>query len=161
MKQTARLNKAQHNMAPGVITRDGMLGEDTRNLIEIILDDEGKVKRTGSTHHAIADRMQEILDAGKKGLGLQTSMGDHFQIRVDDVRGKLPCPFEDGVVQKTFVEVTNTTLGKTITFTSLHIHMIREHGFYEGKGATFRLKPRELVEILEVNAPGSDQTVPL
>lgn len=150
MKQTPELDRYQHNMRPGCITLKGMLGSDHRNLQDILIDDDAEVKRLGTTHEAIAARMQELRDAGARGLGEPITVPDHYLVRVDSVRGKLPCPFEDAVVQKIFVQVENKSLGKTITYTDLHIHMIKEHGFYEGHGSGFRLPPADLVEILDV-----------
>ena len=150
MKQTPDLDRAQHNMRPGCITLKGMLGNDSRKLIDILIDDEAEVTRLGTTHEAIAMRMQELRDAGVQGLGESITVADHYEVRVDSVRGKLPCPFEDAVVQKTFIQVTNKATEKTITYTDLHIHMIKEHGFYEGHGSGFRLPPADLVQILDV-----------
>lgn len=150
MKQTVAMDKVQHNMRPGCITLKGLLGEDRRNLVDILTDDDGEVKRLGTSHEAIATRMQELRDAGVQGLGESLTVEGRYEVRVDSVRGKLPCPFEDGVVQKTFVQVRNIELDRTITYTDLHIHMIREHGFYEGKGSAFRLPPHDLVAILDV-----------
>lgn len=150
MKQTPEMDRYQHNMRPGCITLKGMMGNDRRNLQDVLIEDDAEVKRLGTTHLAIATRMQELRDAGTRGLGEQITVPEHYQVRVDSVRGKLPCPFEDGIAQKTFIQVENTALGKTITYTDLHIHMIKEHGFYEGHGSGFRLPPVDLVEILEV-----------
>jgi hypothetical protein len=150
MKQTADLDRFQRNMRPGSITLEGMLGRDRRHLIDILDDDAAAVRRLRTTHQAIAARMQELRDAGAKGLGLTIRVLDRFDVRIDNVRGKLPCPFEDGVLQKTFIEVENRATGKSVRFTDLHIHMIREHGFYEGHGATFRIDPATLVEVLEI-----------
>jgi hypothetical protein len=46
--------------------------------------------------------------------------------------------------------VRNTKLGREVTFTDMHIHMIGSHGFYEGKGSPFRLEPKQLAEVLEI-----------
>jgi hypothetical protein len=150
MKQTVEMDKVQHNMRPGCITLKGLLGQDSRKLVDILIDDDAKVKALGTSHEAIATRMQELRDAGLRGLGESIKVQDRYEVRVDSVRGKLPCPFEDGVVQKTFIQVRNIDLDRTITYTDLHIHMIREHGFYEGKGSSFRLPPHDLVTILDV-----------
>jgi len=150
MKQTVEMDKVQHNMRPGIITLRGLLGEDHRNLVDILIEDDGEVKRLGTSHEAIATRMQELRDAGVHGLGESITVEGRYEVRVDSVRGVLPCPFEDAVVQKTFIQVHNQELDRAITYTDLHIHMIREHGFYEGKGSAFRLAPHDLVAILDV-----------
>ena len=156
MKQTPELDRYQHNMRPGGITLKGFLGTDRRSLVEILMDDDAEVNRLGTTHEAIADRMDALRDAGKAGLGEPITVEQKYEVRVDDVRGKLPCPFEDTVVQKTFIQVRNNELNEVITYTDLHIHMIREHGFYEGHASGFRLPPADLVRILEVPIPAEE-----
>ena len=152
MKQTVQMRKAQDQMSPGVITRDGFLGSDTRNLVDILVADDAEVRRLGVSHQAVAHRMIELRDAGARGLGEYIDAeGGHFEVRVDSVRGKLPCPFGDpGVFPKTNISVRNKKLDREIIYTDLHIHLIYAHGFYEGKGSPFRLEPKDAVQILEV-----------
>jgi len=146
------MKKIQQMMMPGVITRDGFLGKDSRNLIDILVEDDEEVKRMNLTHQKIASRMIEMREAGMKGLGDFISVPPHFKVQVDSVRGKLPCPFGDpGIFPKTNTTVRNLKLEREITYTDLHIHMICSHGFYEGKGFAFRLEPKDLVKILEIS----------
>lgn len=155
MKQTVQMQAIQAKMKPGVIVRDGFLGADGRTLVDILTGDEAAVLRLGLTHGDIAGRMIGLRDAGTAGLGEFLDVPPHFEVRVDSVRGKLPCPFGDpGIFPKTNTTVRNTRLGREITYTDLHIHMIGSHGFYEGRGSQFRLEPRDLAEVLEVQASG-------
>lgn len=151
MKQTPEMEKIQAQMQPGVLTRDGFLGSDRRKLADILDADDAEVNRLGLTHEGIAARMRELRDAGKKGIGLPIRVGGDFEVRVDSVRGKLPCPFgHAGLFQKMNTTVRNLAGGGEVTYTDLNIHMIGEHGFYEGRGSGFRLEPAELKEILAV-----------
>lgn len=153
MKQSIQLTKIQEQMRPGIITLDGFLGDDTRNLIDILIEDDGLVRRTGHTHEVIAERMQYFRDAGLDGLGEFMTIDDHFLVRVDSVRGTLPSPFGGpGMYKKVNTTVRNTRLDEEITFTDLHIHFVKDHGFYEGKGSPFRISPETLIRILEVPA---------
>ena len=150
MKQTVQMQKAQERMAPGVITRDGFLGEDRRDLGDILLTDDASVKALGLEHEALARRMVELRDAGMAGLGEFVDVAPHFEVRVDSVRGRLPCPFGDpGIFPKTNITVRNRRTGREITYTDLHIHLVRVHGFYEGRGSPYRLEPKNLAEVLE------------
>jgi hypothetical protein len=151
MKQTVQMDRIQEKMAPGVITLEGFLGTDRRKLIDILIEDDEAVKRLNLTHQGIASRMIELRDAGMRGLGEFIDVAPHFEVRVDSVRGKLPCPFGDpGIFPKTNVTVRNLQLDREAVYTDLHIHMIGSHGFYEGKGSNFRLEPKALAEILEI-----------
>jgi len=151
VKQTVRLREIQERMAPGVIARDGFLGGDGRSLAQILADDAAEVARLGLTNELIAERMAELRDAGYPGLGERVEVPPHFGARVDSERGRLPCPFGDiGGHRKTLITVLNEELGRSLSYTDLGIHLIREHGFFEGRGSPFRLEPAELKAILEI-----------
>jgi hypothetical protein len=145
------MKQIQEKMKPGLITRDGFLGTDRRNLIDILIEDDETVKRMNLTHQLVAGRMLELRDAGMRGLGNFITVEPHYEVRVDSVRGKLPCPFGDpGIFPKTNIIVKNIEKNREIVYTDLHIHLIYAHGFYEGKGSVFRLEPQDLVEILDI-----------
>ncbi|TFG59331.1 MAG: hypothetical protein E4H36_14005 [Spirochaetales bacterium] len=153
MKQSPYLNKVQESMKPGVITLHGFLGSDSRNLIDILIEDDAAVKRKNLTHDLIAARMIEFRDSGAAGLGEFRRVPPHFEVKVDSVRGKLPCPFgEPGIHQKTNITVRNTVLDREITYTDMHIHLVQMHGFYEGTGSPYRLNPGILMEVLEIES---------
>jgi len=155
MKQTVELQKAQGQMAPGVITRDGFLGTDSRPLVDILVADDAEVKRLGLTHELIARRMSELRDAGARGLGEYIEVEGGFEVRVESVRGKLPCPFGDvGLFPKTSISVRSSGHERELVYSDLLIHLIHAHGFYEGKGNPFRLEPREIAEVLDVKGGG-------
>lgn len=151
MKQTVQMQQAQERMAPGAITRDGFLGTDRRPLGDILLADDSTVTALGLEHQEIARRMVGLRDAGTAGLGELVDVAPHFEVRVDSVRGNLPCPFGDpGIFPKTSITVRNRRTGREVSYTDLNIHLIWAHGFYEGRGCPFRLEPEDLVEVLEI-----------
>jgi hypothetical protein len=151
MKQTPGYDAIQRQMAPGVITLDGFLGTDTRKLIDILNADDAIVRRAEVTHEEIAQRMQYFRDAGLDGLGEFMTIDEEYDVRVDSVRGKLPSPFGGpGMYEKVNTTVVNKRLGREVVYTDLHIHFVRDHGFYEGKGSPYRLEPEELITVLGV-----------
>jgi hypothetical protein len=84
-------------------------------------------------------------------LGEFISIAPHFEVRVDSVRGRMPCPFgERGLYPKTNVTVRNLKTGREVAYTDLNIHLIAAHGLYEGRGTPFRVEPAELAAVLEV-----------
>ncbi len=151
MKQSPQLQKIQEQMKPGVITLHGFLGKDDRNLVDILIEDEAAVSRLGLTHLQIGRRMAELREKGERGLGEYIDVAPHFQVRVETVRGKLPSPFGGpGLHQKTNTAVRNLQLGEEVVYSDMQIHLVRDHGFYEGKGSPFRLEPARTAEILEI-----------
>ncbi|HJO92568.1 MAG TPA: hypothetical protein QF753_04140 [Victivallales bacterium] len=155
MKQSPRMKAIQENMQPGVITINGFLGDDKRDLVQILDRDNSIVRELRLTHQMIADCMQEFRDKGEKGLGEFIKVDPYFDVQVISVRGGIRCPFEDrGLVQKDCITVKNLKTEKEINYTDLSIHFIKAHGFYQGMGSLYRLDPEKLVEILEVKHRG-------
>lgn len=149
MKQSPELALIQANMVPGALSAHGFIGDDSRNLADIILSDVQSLERIGMTQESLADRMQEMTELGLGGLGRPVSMEARFEIEVEDYKGAIPCPFKDNVkAKKRQTRVRRLDTGATIRWTDLNIHMIREHGFFEGYGSPYRLDPAELVSFL-------------
>jgi hypothetical protein len=150
MKQTADMQVIQEKMQPGKLTAEGFLGSDTRNLNAILLADQEAVNRMGTTHAEIADKMQSITDIGACMTEALIPMDQTFAVQVDEYMGAIPCPFSDHFnAAKRNTLLKNLTTGAAVHWTDLSMHMIREHGFYEGIGAYFRLDPEYLVPFLK------------
>lgn len=152
MKQDDFYNKVQKRMQKGILVKDGFLGSDKRNLIDIIDEDNQVVKRLNLTNEIIANKMLEFKEIGLKGLGDFIVHNDYFEIKVEIYRGKLPCPFgEKGIYQKSEIIVKNNKINESIVYTDLSIHLIKEHGFYQGIGSPYRLDPEKIVRVLEIS----------
>ncbi|MDD5677925.1 MAG: hypothetical protein PHW60_08035 [Kiritimatiellae bacterium] len=151
MKKTDVPNAIEQTLRQASATREGFLGPDSRSLAAILRADDKAVRQRGLTHARIAKQLLALRQAGWKGLGELVSVPPHFEVRVDAARGKLPCPFGDpGSFAKVNTTVCNLERGTEITFTDLNIHLIAIHGFYEGRGAPFRLDPEQLMDTLEM-----------
>ena len=50
MKQTPEYDHIQQQMQPWVITLEGFLGPDKRHLIDILVEDDGTVRRLERSH---------------------------------------------------------------------------------------------------------------
>ena len=149
MKTAKPLDAITLALQPGTVAREGFLGSDSRSLADILAADQAAVERLHLSHPQIARRMKELRDAGQKGLGDWIVIPPQWEARVDAVRGHLPCPFGDpGLYSKTLIAVRNTRLGMEIVYSDLLIHLIEEHGFYEGRGSPFRLDPERIAAAL-------------
>ncbi len=150
MKQTPLEKKVLDNFKPGKISKDGFLGYDTRHIHDIIKEDLLTLSRMGVEVEIIADRLQHFIEEGKKGLETKVDLGD-FTVQIAWDRGLLPCPFgEPRLHHKIIATLYNKKLDKEIKYSQLNVHMIREHGFFEGKASRFRLEPEDLFEVLEI-----------
>ena len=150
MKQAPDLQQAQQRMAPGALTMDGFLGTDPRSLIEILQADDGAVRRLGLTHAEIGAAMAVLTDRAIAAFGGMVDHGDHA-VCACEAMGQMPCPFgHAGLYYKTVVEAENSATGEAMMWSVLQVHMVAEHGFYEGRGAHFRLEPEALARFLGV-----------
>ena len=149
MKQSPQQKLIEENMMPGSLSAPGFLGDDSRSLADIIRDDAKTLKNVGVTQQELADKMQELTDFGVQGLGRPMLFGSLFEIEVEEYMGRLPCPFRDTAkVDKRQTTVRRLDNGSDMCWTDLNIHMIREHGFFQGHGSAYRHEPEELAKFL-------------
>ncbi len=151
MKQSPELEQIQNNMMPGALSGHGFIGKDSRKLVDIIHSDRKALQQLGITQEALADKMQALTDVGMQGLGRPETLDTHFEIEVEEYKGEIPCPFKDSAkANKRQTRVRRLDTGIMIRWTDLNIHMIRDHGFFEGYGSTYRLDPAELARFLDM-----------
>lgn len=149
MKATPQELKIMARMKPGVITLNGFLGDDRRNLSDIIHEDAILLDRIGKTAQDVASRMDYFTKQSWEAVGEEVVIDGIYVVSTDVVRGKLPCPFgHPGVFRKAITTLHNKENGISVRWTSLSIHLIQTHGFFEGQGSPFRLDPLELCKAI-------------
>lgn len=149
MKRTIDEKKIHTKMQAGVITYGGFLGTDKRSYLQIIADDEKSLNALGKTAEEIADRLEYFQQVSFDSFGGDAVIDGIWEVETEVVRGYLPCPFmHQGMYRKSYTTVKNKQSKKSFTFSALNIHLIRVHGFFEGKNSHFRLEPAELVKEL-------------
>lgn len=149
MKKSPQEEKLEKMLQPSKFSADGFLGSDKRNLWEIIEADAAAIASAGKTMEQVSQRMQELTDIGKKGFGDWLDAGHGLEVSVDDNRGKIPCPWPHSVRCLKRVTTVRHRASKTeIRWSDLNIHLIKEHGFFEGKGALFRIEPTDLISLI-------------
>jgi hypothetical protein len=151
MKPPTDLQKVVAQMQPGCLTRDGMLGNDLRTLQQILDADQAIVSRLGLTHADIARRLRGLTAIARRQLGNSVVIEDAFEVRLEEARGLMPCPF--GHPRRYLKNVTflrRLRTGEALQWSALGVHMIDRHGFYQGEGSPFRLDPEEIVRLLDI-----------
>ncbi|NLL47807.1 MAG: hypothetical protein GX249_04410 [Firmicutes bacterium] len=150
MKQGPELKRIEDNMRSGQLAAHQFLGTDTRALKDIILHDQLLLEPLGLTPQDIAERMLYFTEKAEENLGPQL-IDKVFRVERQEHKGDIPCPFADNSqASKSITQVTNTRTGKTVSWSDLNIHLIAEHGFFEGHGAPFRVDPVEIAEVLDI-----------
>lgn len=158
MKNNAEDRLAHERMLPGFITAQGFLGDDRRFPADIVAEDEAEFARLGLDFADIASRLARLRDEGEKGLGEPVSVKKKWLVQTGDARGKLACPWEDGIFHKNGISVRLISRGKPVEscaegeelliFSDLSIHLMEAHHFLQGRGSPFRLEPSALKKIL-------------
>jgi hypothetical protein len=149
MKQIHREDKIMRKIQAGEITFSGFLGTDTRHYQQIIEADEKILSAFGKTPEELADRLEYFTKSSFESFMGAVTIDDIYEVETEVTRGKLPCPFgHNGIYRKTVTKLLNKTNNLSVSWTSLNIHLIREHHFLEGKGSAFRLEPDVLIRAI-------------
>ena len=149
MKKSPQQKKLEDMLRASKFSACGFMGTDKRSVWEIIDADAAELERLNRTHEEIARQMQRLTDLGKPGLGDWVDIGKTLKVSVDDHRGAIPCPWPHPVrCIKRITQCMRTDTGKTIRWSDLNIHLIKDHGFFEGRGSPFRIEPKELISII-------------
>jgi hypothetical protein len=154
MKMSPQYKKAQDNMQPGVITADGFLGNDTRNIVDIIEADEEKFSQLNLEFETVVTRLRYLVEQGRKGLDEPVSVDGRWIVTTTEARGQMVSPFEDGVFRKINARIERAPGGKAsgeeLLVTELSLHLMEKHHFLQGRGASFRLDPEKIKNVLEL-----------
>jgi len=152
----------RERMRPGILAKDGFLGTDSRTIADIIEADVAEIEAAGLDTARIAELLEDLLLAAEEALETPRRLcGGAVTVRFIEGMGRIPCPFACGFRgRKGVVELTSPTLN--LQFTALHAHLIRGHGFFQGRGAAFRLEPADAVALYRIcrkpqqpDAPGT------
>ena len=149
VKQSPYLDRVEKNMRKTGLAGT-FLGTDGRRLEEILRDDQDRVCALGMTHEMIAQRLEELTSAAARGWGDPVVVEERFEVTAQEARGKIPCPWAhpQGLFTKDHVRLFDRRTGTTVSWTSLSLHLIRMHGFYQGIGSPYRLEPAVLQSVL-------------
>jgi len=157
------LSELEARMRPGAWSVTGFLGP-TERLTEVLSADAEALDALGVTASHLADRLDHLLGAAKASRDRRATVGP-YDVRVEISRGFQLCPWTidrlagqctagGGVTHaSTRWWLRNRTSGEHLQGPGLLVHLMRAHGFFEGRQVPDRVGPEELARILEVQAP--------
>ena len=149
MKESPQEHKVRERMA--ALSRDGFMGPDSRAIAEVIEADRSELEAMGLTAAQVADRLELVLHKATDNLGRTVMAMEHLEVSCHEAMGRIPCPWGGcGLFAKGEIEALDRRTGARSLFTPLSIHLIRVHGFFEGKGARYRLEPRQVAQMLDL-----------
>lgn len=146
MKESPQTKNLENLLRSSRLVAGGFMGDDARSVYEIIEADMAELSRLGFTTRQVAGRMQQITDIAIPGLGTWVKLDEQRQVKIDEAKGWLICPWpHPGKFAKRITTVRLVKSGANIRWSDLNIHLIGEHGFFEGKGSSFRIEPKTLI----------------
>jgi hypothetical protein len=149
MKESPKDKRLEDILRTSGLGAGGFMGADTRSVSEIIEADEARLSKLGVTREHLAERMRQITDVAKAGLGTWVRIDETIEAKVDEARGWLVCPWpHPGTFFKRITSVRIIETGANIRWSDLNIHLIGQHGFFEGRGSDFRIEPAVLVAMI-------------
>lgn len=148
----------------------GFLGDDEGLLEVLAADNASVVDELKLTHQELArpllligyyaqhvnaeydlhaQSVNEDSFPGAPMLGVRYG-GCRLKIGVLSWGGTQWSPFRDETFTYSDVWAQNVRTGKTLRYSLLVPHMIERYGFYEGHGTSYRVDPRDIIELLEL-----------
>jgi hypothetical protein len=148
MKKSPKDERIEKLLRSSRLVADGFLGCDERDLQKIIDDDASVLEKLGYTAGELSEKMRQLTGAARPMLGNPVQIGP-LTVTYEDFKGAIVCPWpHPGRFAKAITTVERIDTHERIRWTDLNIHMIAEHGFFEGKGSAFRIEPSELIKII-------------
>jgi hypothetical protein len=149
MKQTPQEQAVVARMAPGVLSREGFLGDDARSLAEIVEADRAALEAKNLTPQRLAERMEDVLRAAMGAMGGEVPAGPGWTAQFHEAMGRIACPWGGcGVFAKGEVELIEVAGVAEMHFGALSVHLVAEHGFFQGRGSRYRLEPALLARAM-------------
>jgi len=149
MKESPQSQNLDKLLRSSKLVSGGFMGDDARSVYEIVDEDMAELSKLGFTTKHVAERMQQITNIAVSGLGTWVKVDQQRQAKVDEAKGRLVCPWpHPGRFDKRVTTIRITETDETIQWSDLNIHLIAEHGFFEGRGSKFRIEPKELVKTI-------------
>ena len=149
MKESPSEKELRERLGPSFFSGEGFLGNDSRPVQEIISHDLAVLESAEITADQIAELLTEVYDKAVKGFGAEVEVLPGVYGKYNESMGKIPSPFTgEGVFPKGEVTITDKKNGNEIIITPLSIHLIKSHGFFQGKGSRYRIDPEKAADIL-------------
>lgn len=153
----------EQRLYPNSYSQVGFLGVNDK-LLDTVSKDLEYLESVNITTEQIANRLNRIIKQ------YFNSDSDHIidgKFKITDsicTKGHQECPFHELDNDKkkpsgsSDYEITNVETGEKFWFPILIIHLIRAHGFFEGKGSSYRVEPETVIRILEIE-PDVDYSI--
>ena len=155
MKRSPEEQRLLERLLPSRFSGPGFLGADTHPLEEIVLADLRQCRALGVEPADIAQGLNKALQKARAGLGARIELCPGVTAVFHESRGRVPSPFRgDGTFEKGEAVIALSDPEARLTVTALGIHLIACHGFFQGRGAPYRIEPGAAFRLCQCLAKG-------
>jgi hypothetical protein len=149
MKQSPQDKNLEAMLRSGKLAAGGFMGSDLRSSAEVISADAAALNALGYTAVQVAARMQELRDLARPWMGNWVQASAVLRVKSEDYKGFIVCPWPHaGRYEKRITTAERLDTGQSVSWTDLNIHLILEHGFFEGRDAFFRIDPEQFIKVV-------------
>ncbi|WP_051822693.1 hypothetical protein [Desulfonatronum thiodismutans] len=141
------------HLGPSRFSALGFLGQDARDFEDILADDARTLDRLGVSRERLVQGLREVYERALQAGGDPVRAGTGSFAECLECRGRVPSPFPgEGTFAKHQVRVFRDDGTETLVITSLALHLIERHGFFQGIGSPFRIDPAQAASVLGLGA---------
>lgn len=157
MKKSPSEKALMRNLSPSKFSAQGFLGSDSRPVDEIVNEDRAVLARHHVSKEALGQALTNAYDMAQKALGADILIRTGVTAKFYESMGRVPSPFQgDGVFEKGEVVLKDLQDDEGIIITRLGIHLIKKHGFFQGKGSPYRIDPLTAITLLKIDSEASE-----
>ncbi|HDQ40484.1 MAG TPA: hypothetical protein ENN39_05570 [Desulfonatronum sp.] len=116
--------------------------------------DARTLKDLGVDRIILVDALRKIYDKALRALGDAVEVAPGVLASCLECRGRIPSPFpNEGTFAKHQVRVVDQSGRHCFLITELGLHLIEQHGFFQGHGSFFRIDPGQAAVLLGLCIP--------
>jgi hypothetical protein len=154
------VEELERRMRPGGFSQGGFLGSGER-LDQVLAADARTLVELGLSGADLTVPLERLLDAAEADRRRRVKE-DGSELRIEVFTGFQICPWAPspnsgqctagGGVRHASVDwrLQNRRTGEQLAGPGLIVHLIRDHGFFEGLESPYRVDPRDLARVLAV-----------
>ena len=161
MKRSPGEQKVVESLGPSRFSATGFMGNDSREVEEVIASDALTLSRLGVDQDRVAMALENVYNLARANLGDPVHITPRFHAEYMPVRGRIPSPMPgEGTFEKSLVRVWSRDGRIEFFISPLSIHLIRKHGFFQGLGSVFRIDPLVAAELAGLDGQRPEQANP-
>lgn len=153
------VNELERRMQPGGWSEELFLMQN-QSLVRIIAADSASLQELGVNSHKISSSLGYLLD--RKACNEISCLVSNIKVRTFHNWRMITCPWAKKqfewcnigrgaeLLTSEDFEIKNMQLGESIDGLTLSIHLIRDHNFFGGPGTKYRIDPKKIVRVLEL-----------